>query len=164
MSSFWAPGPSVTYRWRMPTSDMPVYRPAPIPRAASAVARGIIDIANLVPPARWTTYGDLAEAAGSSPRGVASALSSVTPLAKTTDDVRLDMAHWVVPWHRIRMNDGRLRSREAGASIRERQAFANALFVSEGGRLVGNQAAAVGQRFMLPAELRRLRARGEWPS
>jgi alkylated DNA nucleotide flippase Atl1 len=148
----------------MPPSEMPVYQPAAIPRTASHVAKKIVAIANLVPPGRWTTYGELADAAGSSPRGVASALSSVTPLAKSTDVVHLDMARWVVPWHRIRMNDGKLKSREAGASIRERQAFANALFVSEGGRLVGDGAAAVGQRFMLPAELRRLRARGEWPS
>ena len=37
------------------------------------------------------------------------------------------MAGWVVPWHRIRMDDGRLKSREAGASIKQRQAFANVL-------------------------------------
>jgi hypothetical protein len=61
------------------------------------------------------------------------------------------------------MDDGRLKSREAGASIKERQAFANALFLAEGGRLVGNDAATAGQRFLLPAELRRMRARGEWP-
>jgi len=73
------------------------------------------------------------------------------------------MARWVVPWHRIRMDDGRLKSREAGASIKERQAFANAVFLAEGGRLVGSDAATAGQRFLLPAELRRLQARGDWP-
>jgi hypothetical protein len=57
------------------------------------------------------------------------------------------------------MDDGRLKSREAGASIRERRAFATALFVAEGGRLIGNAAATAGQRFLLPAGLRRMQAR-----
>ena len=35
------------------------------PPGASEVARRIIAIANLIPPGRWTTYGDLAEVAGS---------------------------------------------------------------------------------------------------
>jgi hypothetical protein len=53
-------------------------------------------------------------------------------------------------------------SREAGAAIKEPQAFANALFLAEGGRLIGNDVATAGQRLLLPAELRRMEARGEW--
>jgi alkylated DNA nucleotide flippase Atl1 len=133
-----------------------------VPADVSEVARRIIAIANLVPPGRWTTYGDLADAAArSSPRGVASALSSASPLATADSDIVADVQRWVVPWHRIRMDDGRLKSRAAGAQTRERQALANAMFVSEGGRLVANEAATSGQRFLLAAELRRMRTRGE---
>jgi alkylated DNA nucleotide flippase Atl1 len=114
-----------------------------------------------VPAGKWTTYGDLAEAAESSPRGVASALSSVTPLSTSATDIVAEMSRWVVPWHRIRMDDGRLKSREAGARAKERQSLANAMFVAEGGRLVANDAAVRSQRYLLPAELRRLRASGE---
>jgi alkylated DNA nucleotide flippase Atl1 len=136
-------------------------KPHLVPRTASDVARRIVAIANLVPPGRWTTYGDLAEAAGSSGRGVASALSSVTPLATADTDIRAEVEGWVVLWHRIRMDDGRLKSREAGALTRERQALANGMYVAEGGRLVANDGATRGQRFPLAAELRRLRDRGE---
>jgi alkylated DNA nucleotide flippase Atl1 len=140
---------------------VPTYRPRPVPVAASDVARRIVAIANLVPAGRWTTYGDLAEAAGSSPRGVASALSSVTPLDRASNDPAPDVEGWVVPWHRIRMDDGRLKSRTAASNIRQRQALANAMYVAEGGRLVANDAAPSSQRFLLAAELRRRRDRGE---
>ena len=59
------------------------------------------------------------------------------------------------------MDDGRLKSREAGARTRERHALANAMYVAEGGRLAANEAASSGQRYLLRAELRRRRARGE---
>jgi alkylated DNA nucleotide flippase Atl1 len=141
--------------------ELPIYRPRPVPPTASDVARRIVATANLVPAGRWTTYGNLAEAAGSSPRGVASALSSVTPLATADTDLLADVMGWVVPWHRIRMDDGRLKSRAAGANSRERQALANAMYLAEGGRLVANDAAPSSQRFLLAAELRRRRGRGE---
>ena len=139
---------------------LPEYRPAPVPAHASSVARRIITAANLVPAGRWVSYGDLAEAIGSAPRGVASALSSVTPLRLATDAVD-DTRHWVVPWHRIRTSDGKVRSRAAGAHINERTQIDNAMFVAEGGRLHANESASDGQRFNLAAEIRRLTARGE---
>ena len=140
-------------------NESPTYHPSAVPATASDVARRIVAVANAVPAGRWTTYGDLAEAADSSPRGVASALSSVTPIATADTDIVAEVRRWVVPWHRIRMDDGRLKSREAGAKTTDRQALANAMYVAEGGRLGANDAAATGQRFLLAAELRRLRAR-----
>jgi alkylated DNA nucleotide flippase Atl1 len=150
-----------TYVGSVPDAALPTYQPHPVPATASDVARRIVAIANLVPPARWTTYGDLADAASSSGRGVASALSSVSPLAAVDTDIRTAVKGWVVPWHRIRMDDGRLKSRAADRLTRERQALANEMYVAEGGRLVANDAAVRGQRFHLAAELRRLRDRGE---
>ena len=101
-----------------PDPDVPAYEPHAVPETASDVARRIVAIANLVPAARWTTYGDLAEAADSSPRGVASALSSVTPLATEQSDILADVHHWVVPWHRIRMDDGREKRERSPESVR----------------------------------------------
>jgi O6-methylguanine-DNA--protein-cysteine methyltransferase len=74
----------------------PEFTPAPAPAYASSVARRIIAAANLVPAGRWVSYGDLAEAIGSAPRGVASALSAVTPL-RMASDAADDTRHWVVP-------------------------------------------------------------------
>ena len=142
-----------------------VYRPAPVPAGASAVARRIVAIANLIPPGRWATYGDIAEAAGSTARGVASALSSVSPVENfdgSTEDVATAVAQWVVPWHRIRMNDGTLKSRDASMrrskaqSEREHHEGGNSLYINEGGSLTAGEAARVGQRFNLAAEMRRV--------
>ena len=61
--------------------ELPVYSPQVLPARTSVVARRIVAMANLVLAGRWTTYGDLAEAADSSPRGVASGfrLSRLSP-------------------------------------------------------------------------------------
>ena len=138
------------------------YRPGPIPANASPIARRLIAIANLVPAGRWVTYGDLAEAAGSSPRGVASALSSVSPWEDDPEDNADSVGRWVVPWHRIRMEDGRLKSREAqlralGQTPREHHRLANAMYAAERGSLFiyqGEEAARGSQRFLLAAEMR----------
>ena len=79
MAQFWLqPVSWLSARKVMLLSEMPVHQPAAIPRTASDVAKKIVAIAekSLRILGRLSTYGDLAGSAGSSPRGVASALSS----------------------------------------------------------------------------------------
>jgi alkylated DNA nucleotide flippase Atl1 len=144
------------------SGDLPTYRPAPVPLSASPVARRIIAAANLVPAGRWVTYGDLAEAVGSSARGVAASLSSVTPLRQLHDDVD-DISRWLVPWHRIRLEDGRSVSRAAGAHRTDSERLNNLMLTAEGGIVVSGRYASTRSRFDLRAEVRRLTALGDWP-
>ena len=50
---------------------------------------------------------------------------------------------WVVPWHRIRLEDGRMKSRTQGVII-DPSNPANQLFVAEGGRLIGGRRHRLG--------------------
>lgn len=125
------------------------WTPKPCPNDVSAIARKLVGLANAVPPAHWVTYGDLAEAAGmgeakNAARGAASALSFF-PLGTP-------MAEWVLPWHRIRLENGHLKSRERGVIVDPRDP-ANELFIAEGGRLIGG-AAPQGRRYPLAAKVR----------
>jgi alkylated DNA nucleotide flippase Atl1 len=94
------------------------WTPKPCRSDVSAIARKLVGLANAVPPAHWVTYGDLAEAAGmgeakNAARGAASALSFF-PLGTP-------MAEWVLPWHRIRLENEHLKSRAWGALAPRRQ-------------------------------------------
>jgi alkylated DNA nucleotide flippase Atl1 len=127
----------------------PTWTPKPCPSDISEVARRLVLLANAVPPAHWVTYGDLAEAAGmgeakKAARGAASALSFFPPGTPMTE--------WVLPWHRVRLEDGHLKSRESGVIV-DPSDPANLLFVAEGGRLIGG-AASQGRRYPLAAKVR----------
>ena len=123
--------------------------PAPYPPDLTERALQLADLANLVPPGHWVTYGDLGEAAGlgeagKSARGVASALS-FAPLNLPPDE-------WSIPWHRIRMENGNIKTREVGEVKDPHNSF-NALFTAEGGRLIG-ASASEGRRYPLAALIR----------
>ena len=124
-------------------ADAP-WTPTAIPESISEKARRLVHLAQQVPPGHWVTYDDLAEAAGSSPRGVASALSFLPP--------GTPIEQWPVPWHRIRLKNGHLKERLKGEQIRPDHAL-NLLYLAEGGRLIGG-AAAPGRHFNLAAEAR----------
>ena len=105
----------------------------------------------MIPAGEWMTYGDLADAAkvvapGSktSPRGVASALSFLPPETSVHD--------WPVPWHRIRLENGHLKSRIGGEKVDPGDPL-NQLFLAEGGRLIVG-AAPQARRFPMAAKLR----------
>ena len=95
----------------------------------------------------------LAEAAGmgeakNAARGAASALSFLPPGAP--------MAEWVLPWHRIRLENGHMKSRDRGEIVDPRDP-ANELFIAEGGRLI-NGAAPQGRRYPLASKVRARRS------
>ena len=75
-------------------------------------------------------------------RGAASALSFLPP--------GVPMADWVLPWHRIRLENGHLKSRDRGEIVDPGDP-ANELFIAEGGRLIGG-AAPQGRRYPLAAK------------
>ena len=145
----------------MNPGTVPVWRgPAPKPAEVSVAARRLIDLANRVPAGRWVSYGDLAEAyvtahgANMVARGVASALSLLPIEDHKERDVvdpqpRVDQ--WHVPWHRVRLADGRSISRRYG--INRADAFGNRMLVAEGGTL-RHGAATDGCRFNLVGSLR----------
>ena len=82
--------------------------------------------------------------AGNAARAAASALSFAA--------VDLPPDEWALPWHRVRMQDGRLKGRGSGV-IDDAGHIANVLFANEGGQLIG-AAAREGRRFPLAAMLR----------
>ena len=97
----------------------------------------------------WVTYGDPAEAAGmgearKATRGAASALSFFPP--------GTPMKSGSSGWHRIRLEDGHLKSRVSGVLV-DPSDPANLLFVQDGGRLIGG-AAPQGRRYPLAAKVR----------
>lgn len=125
------------------------WQPVSCPHHLSDKAKELVRLTNLVPAGQWVTYGDLAEAsgmgtAGSAARAVASALSFAA--------VDLPPEEWAVPWHRIRMQDGRLKGRGSGV-VDDPGHVANVLFAAEGGQLIG-ASAREGRRFPLAAMLR----------
>lgn len=77
-------------------------------------------------------------------RGAASALSF--------QPTNTPMDSWVVPWHRIRLEDGHMKSRTSGVIV-DPSDPANELFVAEGGRLIRG-AASQGRRYPLAAKVR----------
>jgi hypothetical protein len=79
-----------------------------------------------------------------SARGVASALSFLPP--NTPSD------KWPLPWHRIRLDNGHLKSRGVG-ELKDPAHPLNVMFVNEGGRLIAG-AAPQGRRFPLAAMIR----------
>jgi alkylated DNA nucleotide flippase Atl1 len=125
------------------------WKPGPAPEDLTETIRLLVKLANLVPAGHWVTYGDLGEAAGMGPasksaRGVASALS----FAPT----ETPPSAWALPWHRVRMEDGHLKSRSIGV-IKDPFHHINVLFTDEGGRLIG-AAASEGRRFPMAALIR----------
>lgn len=62
------------------------------------------------------------------------------------------MHDWPVPWHRIRLESGQLKSRLDGVKVDPADPL-NQLFVAEGGRLIGGTAPQ-GRRFPMAAKLR----------
>lgn len=129
----------------------PPWTPAAIPDGLSPIALLLTKLSQLIPPGEWLTYGDLADAANEAgavsntkARGVASALSYLPPETSIHD--------CPVPWHRIRLENGHLKSRLGGEKVDPNHPL-NVLFVAEGGRLQGG-AAPTGRRFPLAAKLR----------
>lgn len=127
------------------------WSPAPAPDRLTEIASLLVRLTQLIPAGEWVTYGDLADAANvvtvegkTTARGVASALSFLPPETPVHD--------WPVPWHRVRLEDGHLKSRLDGVKV-DPQDPLNRLFVEEGGRLVGG-AAQQGRRFPMAAKLR----------
>ncbi len=153
------------------TNTLPIWRgPAPKPLDASVAAGRLIDLANRVPPGKWVSYGDLADAYMAAhrekmvARGVASALSLLpidTHIAeRNTVNPQPRVDQWHVPWHRIRLADGHAVSR--GYGIIRADDFLNRMFVAEGGT-IRHAAAADGCRFNLIASLRSGVASGPSP-
>ena len=116
-------------------------RPAPAPADASVVARRLIEIANKVPAGTWVSYGDLADAytavheRNMIGRGVASALSSLRAYSAVAEQPVLErqqaVDRWQLPWHRIRVADGRVVSLRLGE--RASDDFTNQMLIAEGG-------------------------------
>ena len=110
----------------MNASKVPLWNgPAPKPRDASVAAQRLVDLANMVPRGKWASYGDLSDAyiarhrENMVARGVASALSLLPVNAyieeRLLEDQQPRVNQWHVPWHRIRLTDGRAVSRKFGA-------------------------------------------------
>lgn len=124
-------------------------------------ARRLIDLANRVPGGKWVSYGDLAEAytavhgQNMVARGVASALS-LLPIGAHDEERRMvdpqpRVDQWHVPWHRIRLADGRATSRKYG--IVRADDYVNRMFAAEGGT-IRHGAATDRCRFNLVASVR----------
>ncbi len=108
-------------------------------------------LSQMIPAGEWMTYGDLADAANigtssgkTTARGVARALSFLPPETSVHD--------WPVPWHRIRLENGHMKSRIGGEKVDPADPL-NQLFVAEGGRLIAG-AASPSRRFPMAAKLR----------
>jgi alkylated DNA nucleotide flippase Atl1 len=146
----------------MTDQSVPKWRgPAPKPADASVAARRLIDLANRVPGGKWVSYGDLAEAytkvhrQNMVARGVASALS-LLPIAAHVEERRMvdpqpRVDQWHVPWHRIRLADGRAISRKHG--VVRADDYVNRMLTAEGGTM-RHGAATDNCRFNLVASLR----------
>lgn len=129
--------------------------------SASDVARRLVDLGNLVSAGTWVSYGDLAEAfvardgENMVARGVASALSLNPPETHLAERGAVDpqplIDQWFVPWHRIRLADGRAISRQF--SVRNSDDLVNRMFVQEGG-VLRHGAATDGCRFPLLSKVR----------
>ena len=126
----------------MAATVIPVWRgPAPMPREASLAAQRLIALANLVPAGMWVSYGDLADAyitkhgENMVARGVASALSLLPVDTYVEERNMVDpqprVDKWPVPWHRIRLADGRAVARKYGAV--DSNDYLNQMLAAEGG-------------------------------
>lgn len=111
--------------------------PAPVPADGPLMTRRLVHLANLVPAGRWISLSDLVRSYSASfcktltPVEIADAL---LPAATTKPDA------WFVPWHRMRLDDGRPISRKYG--IVGSDADMNRLFSTEGGDVHGGAATA----------------------
>jgi len=143
-------------------SKVPLWNgPAPKPRDASVAAQRLVDLANMVPRGKWASYGDLSDAyiarhrENMVARGVASALSLLPVNAyieeRLLEDQQPRVNQWHVPWHRIRLTDGRAVSRKFGAVPSDD--YVNQMFVNEGG-VLRHGAATDGCRFNLIGAVR----------
>lgn len=132
-------------------SNVSPWSPSAEPPGLSDIAQLLTRLSQMIPAGEWMTYGDLADASNvvdsdskTSARGVASALSYLPPETSVHD--------WPVPWHRIRLENGHLKSRIGGEKVDPADPL-NKLFAAEGGRLIGG-AALQGRRFPMAAKLR----------
>ncbi|WP_040491846.1 hypothetical protein [Ilumatobacter nonamiensis] len=85
--------------------------PAPVRPDASMTTRRLIDLVNLVPPARWVSDEDLALAYSArygKPMTVHKLAGALLP------DQQASVADWALPCHRLRLADGRPISRKYG--------------------------------------------------
>jgi alkylated DNA nucleotide flippase Atl1 len=106
--------------------------------APTALARLLVDLANLVPAGLWIGYGDLGVAAGmrtkDGRRGLATEVARGATSALSFRPTREGIETWRVPWHRVRLANGHLKSRHQG-EITDPHDLANLMFLAEGGKL-----------------------------
>jgi hypothetical protein len=119
----------------------PYFRAAPLPKW-SEVRRFAVDLANTIPTASWSFYGDLGKAFNIANRryglGFSNSHNQHT-LAKLIDDegLREELGGWSVPWHRLRDQNAMCRKKGFGP-VFDDDDIGNVLMVQEL-RNVGSQ-------------------------
>jgi len=93
-------------------------RAAPLPNW-SAVRRFAVDLANTIPTARWSYYGDLGKAFNIANHRYGLGFSTSHnhhTLANLIDDedLRNELGGWSVPWHRLRDQNAMCRKKGFG--------------------------------------------------
>lgn len=125
------------------TGSSPWDGPTPAPPDMSVTARRLVEIANLIPAGCWATDADLAFAYAVrfgkpvTVRELANVLVPGIPIAPN---------EWTLPWHRLRLEDGRSIARKYGTVGSDRDL--DRMFEDEGG-CVRDGVATTDRRFEL---------------
>lgn len=130
----------------------------PLPSGISLVAQQTGWLIRRVPPAEWTTYKDIAEVLGSTPRGISSAGLTLTQSHRGET-----IEHWTVPWLRVRKQDGSSRAPGIAVHGTAHMRQSDEMWNAEGGRWDAPGIYAAWQRFPLAEWVRREKAQGRWP-
>ena len=124
------------------TAELDPYRRAPPLARWSQVRFFAVDLANTIPVARWSYYGDLGKAFNIANHRYGLGFSTSHnhhTLANLIDDedVRDELGGWSVPWHRLRDQNAMCRKKGFGPLFDE-QDIGNVLMAQEL-REVGSQ-------------------------
>ena len=124
------------------TAELDPYRRAPPLARWSEVRFFAVDLANTIPIARWSYYGDLGKAFNIANRRYGLGFSTSHnhhTLANLIDDddVRDELGGWSVPWHRLRDQNAMCRKKGFGPVFDEHD-IGNVLMAQEL-REVGSQ-------------------------
>lgn len=130
------------------SASLPWAGPIPARPDTSVLARRLADLANRIPEGCWVSDADLAFAYAVrfgkpvTVREIADAIVPAMPAAPT---------EWALPWHRLRLEDGRSIARKYGAVGSTHDL--DRMFEDEGGH-IENGSAATDRRFELVTQLR----------